>query len=200
MPKQVDHEQRRREISDAVGRLAMSRGLQGISFREVAAEAGVSVSLVQHYFGTKDRLMVDALDIQSARLARVITGRLEALGPEVKPLQRVRAVAVSFLPVDDESRAALLLYLGFAGAALTDSTLRSADAFRNGRALIDFLAGELRRASDMDALRGGVDPDLQAQAIISLVLGLSLAVLLEQSDVREATAVLEEHLGSLARR
>ena len=37
MPKQVDHEERRREIAAAVVRLAGERGLQGVTFREVAA-------------------------------------------------------------------------------------------------------------------------------------------------------------------
>ena len=49
---------RRRQITDAVCRITVKGGLTSATFREVAAEAGVSVRLVQYYFGTKDELML----------------------------------------------------------------------------------------------------------------------------------------------
>lgn len=194
MPKQVDHAERRREIAAAVARIAMTRGLAAVSFRDVAAEAGISVSLVQHYFGTKDRLMVGTLDIQSARLAAAIVDRLEALEPDAGPLDRVRAIALTFLPDDEESRAAMLLYLGFAGAALTDSSLRSADAFRNAESLLGQLAGELDAAKQAGEVGEGIDSPGQARVLVSLVLGLSLGVLLEQTTEAEAHAAVDAHL------
>ena len=58
MPKRVDHAERRRQIIEAVCRITVKGGLAAATFREVAAEAGVSVRLVQYYFGTKDELML----------------------------------------------------------------------------------------------------------------------------------------------
>src|SRR6478735_4379836 len=58
MPKRVDHAIRRREITDAVCRITVKGGLTAATFREVAAEAGVSVRLVQYYFGSKDELLL----------------------------------------------------------------------------------------------------------------------------------------------
>ncbi len=58
MPKRVDHRERRREITDAVIRITLKGGLTAATFHEVAAEAGVSVRLVQYYFGTKDELLL----------------------------------------------------------------------------------------------------------------------------------------------
>ena len=65
MPRVVDHEERRRQIATAVSDIAATRGLSDVSFREVAARAGVSVSLVQHYFGDKANLLMTTLEIQS---------------------------------------------------------------------------------------------------------------------------------------
>jgi AcrR family transcriptional regulator len=48
VPKRVDHGLRRREIADAVGRITARGGLGAATFREVAAEAGVSVRLIQY--------------------------------------------------------------------------------------------------------------------------------------------------------
>ena len=197
MPKQVDHAERRREIAAAVARIARTRGLAAVSFRDVAAEAGVSVSLVQHYFGTKDQLMVGTLDIQSSDLAASITDHLEALGPDAGPLDRIRTVALAFLPDDEQSRSAMLLYLGFAGAALTDSALRSADAFRNAEGLLAFIADELDAAKRSGEVSERIDPPTQARGVLSLVLGLSLGVLLEQATHVQARAGLDAHLSLL---
>lgn len=194
MPKQVDHDERRRQIAGAVARIAASDGVAGVSFRHVAAEADMSVSLVQHYFGDKASLLIDTLDIQSAAVGTRIASRLEALGDDAGPLDRVRTVAAAFLPDDPDSANAMRVYLGFAGAALTDPGLRSADAFSNARTLQAFLASELEAAASAGELDERVDPRSQAMSMLSLVLGLSLGVLLEQTDVVEAKRLLDRAL------
>lgn len=161
-----------------------------MTFREVAAEAGVSVSLVQHYFGTKENLLVTTLDLHSAAMGERIGGQIAALGPEAGPLDRLRAVAGAFIPVDAETRAAMLLYHGFAAAALTDEALRTGAAFRNATNLLAYIAGQLAMTGD---LAEGVDPDVEARALLALVLGLSIGVLLEQTSVSDAGAVLDAH-------
>ncbi|NLZ97477.1 MAG: TetR family transcriptional regulator, partial [Micrococcus sp.] len=50
MPKIVDHEQRRRELAQAIWSIIALRGLSAVTLRSVAAEAGVSMGTVQHYF------------------------------------------------------------------------------------------------------------------------------------------------------
>jgi AcrR family transcriptional regulator len=198
VPKKVDHQLRRAEIAEAVGRIARTRGLRDVSFREVAAEAGISVSLVQHYFGTKANLLIGALDIHSARLGAEILQRVEALGPQAGPLDRVRTVAASFLPVDAGTRDAMLLYHTFAAAALTDPNLRNADAFRNADALIELLTGLLTEARQAGEIANDVDAGMTAWTLLALVLGLSLGMLLEQTTLGDVEAVLNAYLNGLA--
>src|ERR1700675_128585 len=69
MPKRVDHQERRRHIADALIRAAASRGLHATGMREVAAEAGVSLRLVQYYFGTKEELMLAAMQQLAAQFS-----------------------------------------------------------------------------------------------------------------------------------
>ena len=69
VPKRVDHEERRRQIADALLRTAATRGLHATGMREVAAEAGVSLRLVQYYFGTKEELMLVAMQHLAAQFA-----------------------------------------------------------------------------------------------------------------------------------
>lgn len=197
MPKQVDHQQRREEISSAVWRLATSVGLQGVTFREVAAEAGVSVSLIQHYFGTKEGLLVWSVDHNTRRMGARITRRLRRAGTAPAPHDVVRIVCTSFLPTDRESREAMGVYHAFAGAALTDPVLRGGDGFRNEAVLRDFLAAQLESGRDTGTLVAGIDPVLEARALLSMVLGLSLAVLLGRVKATEAVATVEHHVDRL---
>ncbi len=61
MPKRVDQRARRRQIVDAVWRVTVDRGLESVSLRQVAAEVGGSVGLLQHYFKDKNEMLLCAL-------------------------------------------------------------------------------------------------------------------------------------------
>src|SRR3712207_3911384 len=75
VPRRVDHEERRRELTAALLRIASTRGLRAVSMREVAAEAGVSLRVVQYYFADKRTLMASGLAELAARLDRREIGR-----------------------------------------------------------------------------------------------------------------------------
>ena len=70
MPKRVDPLARRHSIAEAVFRLAAARGADAVSLRDVAGEAGVSLGMVQHYFRSKDEMLLFALDHMRDRVAR----------------------------------------------------------------------------------------------------------------------------------
>ncbi|WP_235470622.1 TetR/AcrR family transcriptional regulator [Streptomyces platensis] len=56
--------------------MAAERGLHAASLREVAAEAGVSLRAVQYHFGSKHRLLVDALHLLHAENERIARCRI----------------------------------------------------------------------------------------------------------------------------
>lgn len=197
MPKIVDHDERRRQIAAAVSDIAASDGLVDVSFRTVADRAGVSVSLVQHYFGDKANLLRTTLEIQSEAMNAHIAAKLTELGAEPEPADILRVVAHTFLPLDEVSRRSMLVYHGFAAAALTDSALRHTDMFTNGRNLIQFFAAQLDAAGMTDPR---TDSAADATGLLSLLLGLSLSILLEQVTPADATETLDQHLRVLASR
>lgn len=63
-------------ILEAVLRLAAVSGSRSITFKQIAAEAGVSIGRLQHHFGTRDELIREAFE----RHLLSITTRLESLG------------------------------------------------------------------------------------------------------------------------
>lgn len=62
MPKIVDHDQRRRELVDALWRVVNEKGASVVSIRTVAAAAGIPKSNVMYYFPTRGHLLAAAVD------------------------------------------------------------------------------------------------------------------------------------------
>lgn len=98
MPKQVDHAVRRQGVLDALWRITRREGWDAISLRKVAAEAGVSMGLVQHYFTTKDEMLRFAIE-EMAQDTRVrIRARLAELTVPPSPQELVELVLVEMIP------------------------------------------------------------------------------------------------------
>lgn len=198
MPRHVDHDERRAEIIGAVMRLAARRGLQGIRFREVAAEAGMSVSQIQHYFGTKANLMAATIHACSTDMGQRAVRQLELLGPDPDPLRRIDCIAKAFLPTDEASRSAMLVILGFAATALVDTSMLSDEAFRDETNLRKLVTAELEEARRRDLVRDDLDPTVEARAINSMIIGLSVALLLGSCDADEARTVIGSHIALIS--
>jgi AcrR family transcriptional regulator len=185
MPKRVDHALRRRQITDAVCRITIKGGLAAATFREVAAEAGVSVRLVQYYFGTKDQLLLSTQQHVAERATKRITQRVAAAGDT--PREALRALLGSFIPTDDESRQNMLMFAALHTAALVDPTLARDEALAVPRSLHAAIARHLRRGE----LRHGADPDMEAAILAGLVPSLAQAVLDGLQTPKGASEVLD---------
>lgn len=110
MPKRVDHDQRRRHIADALLRVAAAQGLHAAGFREVAAEAGVSVRLVQYYFETKEQLLLFGLRRVGEQFTERVQPRLASGVLPPAGRARIEFVLTATLPLDAESRSLYVLY------------------------------------------------------------------------------------------
>jgi AcrR family transcriptional regulator len=200
VPKRVDHEERRRQIADALLRTAAIRGLHATGMREVAAEAGVSLRLVQYYFGTKEELLLAAMQHLAAQFAERATARIkkinEAESP-VSPAGIIAAILTQSLPVDDERRTFAVLNAAYFALSLTDPALAIAPLVRNSSAVVDVVAARLRAAQANGDTPAGLDPDLEAVGLLALSAGLSTSILAGLSSARQAQAVIEYHLGRL---
>jgi AcrR family transcriptional regulator len=59
--------ERRPQILDAAARVVAARGLTGMRLADVAKEAGVSIGTVQHYFGRRERLLMETFAYEAER-------------------------------------------------------------------------------------------------------------------------------------
>jgi len=182
MPNRVDHGLRRRQIADAVCRITVRGGLGAATFREVAAEAGVSVRLVQYYFGSKDELMLAT----QRRVSERAVARIQACPAAADtPREVLLAVLGSFIPTDEESREIMLLFVALHTATLVDRTLARPEAQAIPRSLHDTIATQLARAD-----LGGRPADAEAAILAGLVPSLAQSVLDGLETPERALAVL----------
>jgi AcrR family transcriptional regulator len=185
----VDHDARRREIADAVLRLAATEGLESVSLRHVAAEAGISMGRVQHYFRSKDEMLVFAFEHQARRHEERIVEKLTAAGRPPTVRDVVRTVIVEILPTDAASRASWLAGIAFFIRAMSDDRMAAVVA-AGGPGLIEFLAERLAAAD----LAQGVDPRHEAVILWALVDSQATAIVLGGRTPAEAVATVDYHL------
>jgi AcrR family transcriptional regulator len=192
MPKVVDHEQRREELAAAVWGLASRDGLEAVTIRAVAAEAGWSTGALHHYFSDKEELLLFAFQTVAERVGRRVAAAREVA---TEPLELVHELLAIGLPVDAERRAETRAWFAFLGLALTRPPLARAQrlAYRAWRGMV---ADALREAQERGEVDAGIDVDREAAGLVALVDGLAVQATFEPRalDAR----LVEERLGALA--
>ena len=200
MPKRVDHEERRRQIADALLRTAATRGLHATGMREVAAEASVSLRLVQYYFGTKEELLLYAMQQLAVRFGDRVMARINKIKETedpVSPRDVIAAILTEGLPADDERRTFTVLYTAYFALSLTDPALAIGPLTRNSTVVIDVVAAQLRTAQAAGDTPACLDPDLEAFGLLAMSAGLGTSVIGGQSTPGQAQAVIDYHLNRL---
>ena len=200
MPRRVDHQERRRQIADALVRTAAVRGLHATGMREVAAEAGVSLRLVQYYFGTKAELLLAAMQQLAAQFSDRALARIQRMkepGSPARPRDVIAAILTEALPADDERRTFTLVYTAYLALSLTDPELAISPLARNSSIVSDVIAAQLRAAQAAGDMPGHLDPDLEAVTLLTMSAGLGTSVMAGQSSATQAQAVIDYHLHRL---
>ena len=193
MPKLVDHGQRRELIADAVCRLATRQGLEEVSLRTVAAEAGISVGQIQHYFGTKDDMLLFTFHTLGARVERRLGSATAARAGPPTTRSVLRTLLLAMVPTDSDNRFEAPLWVAFIARAVVKPEL--ATPLRDGlRDLVGFAADQLRTAREAGEIAGSLDPDLEAAALFALADGMMRRALLDPELAATAVATLDYHL------
>ena len=194
MPKRVDHQERRERIAAALMRVVAVQGLESVSLRHVAAEAGVTAGMVQHYFPSKDAMMQFAMDTASARFEKRITAAVEALGEQPSARDLVGAVLTTLMPTSDPGAADDgRVALAFMAYAATRPTV-AADLERSNAGLRDFIASQVRIAISKGLAPASLDPEWAAATLMALTDGLAVQMLSSNLSPETATAVLGTQL------
>jgi AcrR family transcriptional regulator len=194
VPKLVDHEERRADIVAAAGRLIARHGLEAATVRAIAAEAGCSTGVLDHYFTDKDDLLLQALSAShrriSSRFARVARGR--------RGLAAVRALLADNLPTDASRRDETRLEVQFWARSLGDPALlevqrREMAGFRRA------LGRHLDEAVADGEVAAGVAADDALDRLLAFLDGVSVRAVLEPARLPAARqlALLDQEVDRL---
>ncbi|MGW0738224.1 TetR/AcrR family transcriptional regulator [Streptomyces sp. NPDC002851] len=197
MPKRVDHAERRAHIIDALVRVAAAEGLHAVTLRAVAAEAGMSLNLVQYYFDTKAGLMHAALERLEEQSHARWSARLAGLPQPVTALAFVETFLAEALPTDEAGRAFHLVWTSYAVMAMTDPELAAQPFVEGPNRLERQLTDVLRQAKDEGALDPSRDAAGEAAHLLTLSHGLGTSVLVGQRSATDAMQILRSHLNRL---
>ncbi|MFG2288412.1 TetR/AcrR family transcriptional regulator [Streptomyces sp. NPDC048595] len=197
MPKRVDHEERRTEIAEALVRVAGRCGLHAVGMRDVAAEAGVSLRLVQYYFQTKEKLLLYGLEHLTERFGERVTARVRAAGDDPGPRVVIEAVLKASLPTDEAGIGFHLVYTSYAILSVTDQALAGQPFTADPAAAEDAVTGLLQQAQRAHLTPPGMDARVEAIGLLAMAAGLGTSILVGHRTPESAAAVLDHHLDRL---
>ncbi len=142
------------------------RGVQHLSLREIAREAGISHGQLQHYFASRQALLTFAVDFAAEQTTQRISRSLEQLGDPPHPRDVLRLTLTEMLPLHADARATSRMNAAYVLEALHDeeALARTRDAMAQGRAQME---GLIRRAiadGHIDSTRDpATETDLQGR-------------------------------------
>lgn len=196
MPRQVDHDERRRQIAEAVWNLAIRGGLEQVTLRQAAAEAGVSPRLLQYYFGTRDQLLLGALEILNKEAEQRATERMASLGDAPAMRAIVRGVLLEMLPLDEERRNRHVVYAAYFVRFLTEPALTAA-ARAASPELANLLADLITRGQNLGDVPHDLDATAEAILLTAAAEGLQTQVLLGQCSSERAVDAIDHQLARI---
>lgn len=181
-PATENNEPRRIEMLRAAAELICERGFGETRIADVAKRAGVSSALVIYYFGTRDRLLVDALRYSEESSYEATKKQLAEI-PSVHERLSLLVKWTCVREADDEIPGAWGLWFDLWAQAFRH------DEVKAGRAELD----ARWRSMIIDAVKSdevGSDVDARTFALefSALLDGLSIQVALEDPEVDSAVA------------
>ncbi|GAA0912301.1 TetR/AcrR family transcriptional regulator [Streptomyces thermoalcalitolerans] len=194
MPARIDLEQRRKDVVEAAFRLLVAEGFSGLSLRKVAAESGLNIGSVRHYFDDhRHLLMAVATEVgrrMEKRLTRYPADTLAGLTGE-SAVDALQERLEELLPLDEERRAEAIVLIEFIVAARVNPIFRP---------VTEQMAADMRQVIT-DALRvlDVHDPAEEAERLTALLVGLTLDAVTPHGSLgsERLRTTLRAHLRSI---
>ena len=196
MPKKVNHKERREAFLAAAYRRIKKRGIDGVTIRAVAREAGFTTGALVHYVSSKDKLLVQASEF-SARDVRAQMEAMEALPDKLEALRQVLYLA---LPSDEEKRGNWNFFLGFWERSIHNAAVRRVTHLRYDEWL-DRSERLIKAARHARTISPSVDAKLAARSIVALIDGIAIQTLRTGTGIsaKQQRALIDEWINSWLR-
>lgn len=173
----------RAAIVAAVWRLIAGGGIEAVTYRRVAEQAGVSVGRVQHHFGTRDLL------VRAACVAMIDGAHARYDGLPDEPLARLTHLLTHAIPDTPATRVGASVWYAYLAKSVDDEPIRA-------------LLAETKRGTEAECARllaasGAADAHALARRLMALADGLTLRVLVGDIAGAEARETLTAELAAV---
>lgn len=143
----------------------------------------MSVGLVQHYFRSKDEMLLHAFQEVSAAIRSRADERIRAGVEHQRPISHVLAEAMAeFIPLDETRRTEFRVTRAFAGRALDAPALAEVDV-ATGRRLREDIARAVHNGKECGEVAADLDPWPVAVRLAAVTEGLALQVFRDPAGV-----------------
>lgn len=181
-------------MTDAVRLLLSARGFEAVTVAAVARTCGVSVGLVQHYFPTKDDLLVSTHQATLDAVDERVTTLVADAERRHEPIRSILSAAlVEYLPVDARRRTDHAVRLALLVRGATGPTAR-AIAAEHQRLLRARIETATRNGIGCGEVAPTTHPARAGHELVAVVLGLSDQLFVHDGGeefAAECVAVLE---------
>src|SRR5690625_3323148 len=196
MTKKIDHHKRKIQIAEATWKVIVDEGIEQATVRKIAKSAGMSVGAMRHYFTSQAEVLHFSMALVSDRVIKRLKGRKYS----GNPLEFVTEGIYEVLPVDEERRIEVEVWLAFSAKVLVDTTLRELsnkvyNDMHQGLENVVYALQLLKLAKDE------LDLAMEVNRLHALVDGMAMHHLLnpEQFTQEKMTQTLQYHLQSLCK-
>jgi AcrR family transcriptional regulator len=181
MPKIVNREERRTEISQIVLRVIGSSGISGATMRNIAREGGFTSGVLSHYFKDKEELINFAFgEIATAAFRRVETRAKKAK----TALAKIQIVLEEFLP-HEQNLTGSVVSVAFWGVALHDPAFQT-----QFHTQYEIWRNVLRKALQEALANGEISRPIVVENEIDLLIasadGLNVSILLDPDRITKS--------------
>jgi AcrR family transcriptional regulator len=194
MPKIVDHDLQRACFAEAAMRLIARQGLEGVTMRAVASEAGLSYGSLFHYFESKEQLLIHAVRTSIGQQ----TQRVNAFSSQYAGLEALEHLLCDDAVTSESSRDSMLVWMAFQyQAALRESFAALNEELVDGwQERIRALLNDAKSAGEMAE---AVDTDIEAGALWAYSSGIGQLGVLHPESFPPArqTALIANYLDKL---
>ncbi|MFC4776318.1 TetR/AcrR family transcriptional regulator [Paenibacillus sp. GCM10023252] len=196
MPKIVDHEKQKTLVAEAALRVIRRDGLEQASVRKIAVESGLSVGSMRHYFSSQAELFAFVMNLFLEQIEERLS-RMDFSGPV---LPAVNLLLQQFLPMDEERKLEMEVWLSFTTRALLAPELKGLSAdmqdglYRAANSAVDLLVKSELALPQLDHA-------FETERLYALIDGMALHHLMnaEKLPPERMKELLERHLSSLCR-
>lgn len=173
MARQTDHNQRRKLFAAAALAVISRDGLEGLTMREVAKEAGFTTGALTHYFESKDEVLIAA----SEAGADVVRPDMDEAAMDPSARAALRDLLYTVLPTSPAMKAQWRFWVAFWERAAHSPRVQRVMRERYFE-YTNRVAAVIRRAQEQGEAPRDADAERVAREIIALIDGIGVQVMI----------------------